>query len=130
MKEKISKPKKTKIKTERESQIQQKIMLEISKNPMNLVVRRNVGQFKTIDDRYIFIGQVGEADVQGIIGNQKCKNCGHEIHPLPFAIEVKDEKNEQTDEQILWQKSTWERRGGLYILARSVEDAMKGLGLI
>lgn len=116
-------------KTKKEAQIQQEIMLEISKSPANLVVRRNVGDFRTTDGRYIRIGQKGEADVQGIIGNQCCKKCGAEIHPLPFAIEVKDATNTQSEEQVNWEKNVWGRRGGLYILARSVEDALKGLGL-
>lgn len=117
-------------KTKRESQIQQEIMLEVSKSPHNLIVRRNVGLFKTLDGlRTIKIGQNGEADVQGISGNQHCPKCGTPIHPLPFAIEVKDENNTQDEDQIKWQKNVWERRGGLYVLARSVGDAITGLGL-
>ena len=117
-------------KTKRESQIQQEIMLEVSKSPHNLIVRRNVGLFKTLDGiRTVKIGQNGEADVQGIIGNQHCPGCGMSIHPLPFAIEVKDETNSQDEDQINWQKNVWERRGGLYVLARSVKDAVVGLRL-
>lgn len=117
-------------KSKKEAQIQQEIMLEVSKSPHNLIVRRNVGLFKTMDGlRTVKIGQNGEADVQGIIGNQKCPNCGTPIHPLPFAIEVKDETNTQDQDQINWQKNVWERRGGIYILARSKEDAMNGLKL-
>jgi hypothetical protein len=117
-------------KTKKEAQIQQEIMLEVSKSPSNLIVRRNVGLFKTMDGlRTIKIGQNGEADVQGIIGNQKCPHCGTPVHPLPFAIEVKDETNTQDPDQVNWQKNVWERRGGLYILARSKEDAMIGLKL-
>ena len=115
---------------QRESRIQQEIMLEVSKSPHNLIVRRNVGMFKTMDGlRIVRVGQVGEADTQGILGNQRCPNCHFPIHPLPYAVEVKDESNEQDPDQINWQKNVWERRGGLYVLARSAEDAIKGLGL-
>lgn len=118
-------------KTKKEAQIQQEIMLEVSKSPHNLIVRRNVGLFKTMDGlRTVKIGQNGEADVQGIIGNQSCPRCGEKIHPMPFAVEVKDETNTQDADQIKWQKNVWERRGGIYVLARSVEDAMKGLKLL
>jgi hypothetical protein len=105
-------------------------MIQISKSQHNLVVRRNVGTFRTLDGlRIVKIGQPGEADVQGIIGNQHCPKCGFPIHPLPYAVEVKDDKNTQDPEQINWQKNVWERRGGLYILARSASDAIKGLGI-
>lgn len=70
----------------------------------------------------ITIGTVGEADLQGISGNQKCPNCGFGIHPRPFAIEVKTPKGIHSDDQKKWQKNVWERRGGLYVLARSVSD--------
>lgn len=115
--------------TKRESLIQQEIMLEVSKSPWNLIVRRNVGLFKTLNGNPIRIGQVGEADVQGILGNQKCPSCGAKIHPKPFAIEVKDETNTQSDEQIRWMDNVWKRRGALFVLARSVPDAVKGLDL-
>ena len=116
--------------TKKESLIQQEIMLEIGRRPNALIVRRNVGLFKTLDGlRTVKIGQNGEADVQGIIGDQKCPNCNHPIHPMPFAIEVKDETNTQDPDQISWQINVWERRGGKYVLARSVDDAIKGLGL-
>lgn len=70
----------------------------------------------------IRIGQVGEADLQGIKGDQECPRCGFAIHPLPFAIEVKNETGKQSPEQFNWQKNVWERRGGLYVIARSNDD--------
>lgn len=115
--------------TDRESKIQQEIMIEVSKNPANLIIRRNVGLFRTLNGAPIKIGMNGEADTQGILGNQRCPNCGYKIHPKPFAIEVKDENGEQSDDQINWQNNIWERRGAVYVLARSVSDAMRGLGL-
>ena len=112
-------------------------MLEISKNPMALVVRRNVGKFIAVVDissaisclrknnifaSVISIGMSGEADVQGFIGGQICKYCESPIHPKPFALEVKTAKGKQRDEQVSWQQNVWERRGGLYILGRNLSD--------
>ena len=113
--------------TEKEAEIQQKIMLEIGSKPENLISRRNVGDFTTKDGRYIRIGTKGEADLQGVIGNQKCGFCGFPVHPKPIAIEVKDKDGKQSPDQILWQNETWERRGLLFILARSVDDVINGI---
>jgi hypothetical protein len=45
-----------------------------------------------------------------------------------FAIEVKTEKGKQRLAQAAWQ-SAWEKRGGIYVLARSVEDVYKALDI-
>jgi hypothetical protein len=47
---------------------------------------------------------------------------------LAFGIEVKAAKGTQREAQKNWQKA-WEKRGGIYILARSVEDVYKGLDI-
>lgn len=44
------------------------------------------------------------------------------------AIEVKAGNNTQSDDQIAFQ-AAWERAGGIYILARRVEDVAAGLGI-
>ena len=114
----------------------------VSRDPMALIVRRNVGRFiriaggpeeikraiailirNGIPASMIRIGTKGEADLQGIKGGQECPRCDWPIHPFPFAIEVKnDTDGEQTPEQFSWQKNVWERRGGLYVIARSNDD--------
>ena len=45
-----------------------------------------------------------------------------------FGIEVKTAKGKQRDAQKKWQEA-WEKRGGIYILARSVEDVYRGLDI-
>jgi len=45
-----------------------------------------------------------------------------------FGIEVKTAKGQQREAQKNWQKA-WEKRGGIYILARSVEDVYKALDI-
>jgi hypothetical protein len=47
---------------------------------------------------------------------------------LAFGIEVKAAKGTQREAQKNWQKAC-EKRGGIYILARSVEDVYKGLDI-
>jgi hypothetical protein len=108
----------------RESTISDKIKTAISKIPNSLIFRRNVGDFETKDGRYISIGVKGEADLQGFIGNQLCPYCDNPIHPLPVAVEVKSDAKyaNQSKKQKSWQTNVWERRGVLYILAKSVDD--------
>ena len=45
-----------------------------------------------------------------------------------FAIEVKTARGQQREAQKNWQKA-WEKRGGIYVLARSVEDVYKALDI-
>lgn len=52
---------------------------------------------------------------------------GDEIVGRFFAIEVKAPKGKQSDEQASFQKAV-ENAGGIYILARSLEDVQKVIG--
>ena len=45
-----------------------------------------------------------------------------------FGIEVKTAKGQQREAQKKWQ-AAWEKRGGIYILARSLEDVYRGLDI-
>ena len=110
-----------------ETPIQDRISLKISESPHNLVIRRNVGIFFTEYGGRITIGVTGEADLQGFIGNQRCPHCNNKIHPKPFACEVKAPGKPQSEAQIKWQNQTWERRGALYVLATSPEEAHEKL---
>ena len=102
-----------------ESGIAQRIILRMNKNPMVLTIRRNVGLFYTKNGTPISIGVTGEADWQGIIGGQLCPHCSGKIHPLPFCLETKTLKGKQREEQVKFQEETWERRGGIYVLANN-----------
>jgi len=45
-----------------------------------------------------------------------------------FAIETKHGKGQQREVQKRWQEA-WEKRGGLYILAYTMDDVISGLGI-
>jgi hypothetical protein len=79
--------------------------------------KNNTGAVK-IDDRFLSFGLKGSADILGIIGGQG----------KFLAIEVKTGRGRQTKEQKAFQKMI-ETHGGLYILARSVEDVKKALAV-
>jgi len=79
-----------------------------------------IGRALTDDERVIKFGLKGSADIIGIIGDEK--------NPLGrfLAIEVKTGTGKQRPEQKAFQKMILSR-GGLYILARSVKDALEGV---
>ncbi len=70
----------------------------------------------------VTFGTPGQADIQGIIGEY-----GWQLEKGRFlGIEVKRPGEKQTNEQIAWEAMV-KRRGGLYILAFSVEDVRAAL---
>ena len=75
-----------------------------------LFYRRNVGAIK-IADRYVEFGIAGQADIAGILGGDA------------YEIEIKSATGRQSPAQKRWQSAV-ERAGGVYILARSVEDCL------
>lgn len=128
----------------REASIQTAIRLALGARPAVLVARRNVGLFVAVAGDVhaaatvlrragwsaspIAIGAPGEADLQGIVGGQRCQ-CGAAIHSLPFALEVKTATGRQSVEQKRWATEAWQRRGGLYAVVRSPAEALAALGL-
>jgi hypothetical protein len=103
----------------REAVIQQEIRLALGQRQDIMMFRINVGKFRPLDGgaRVIQSAPEGTPDLLGVITPGRA-----------FAIEVKTEKGKQRLAQAAWQ-SAWELRGGLYILARSVEDVYKGLDI-
>ena len=81
--------------------------------------RQNVGAIASEyqgKKRFTRFGKAGDADIVLCYKGQFC------------AIEVKGEKGKQTQEQACYQ-SDLESAGGRYILARSLEDVKRGLGI-
>lgn len=103
----------------REAVIQQDIRLALGQRQDIMMFRINVGKFRPLDGgaRVIQSAPEGTPDLLGVIAPGQA-----------FAIEVKTEKGKQRPAQAVWQ-SAWEKRGGIYILARSVEDVYKGLDI-
>jgi hypothetical protein len=89
-------------------------LIAVTALPESLFWRENVGTFRTMDGRVVKIGVPGAADLIG----------AHQGRPV--AIETKTLTGQQRDNQERWQKA-WERAGGIYILARSPEDAVAEL---
>ncbi len=113
----------------RESDIQALILIYVTSLPGSYFERRNTGASKYTDDngkeRLVRFGVKGAPDIQGVL---KTQWGGQAI-----AIECKRLKGgRQSNEQKQWQRN-FERGGGIYILARSVNDvevALRKEGLI
>lgn len=103
----------------KEAVIQQDIRLALGMRDDVFLFRINVGKFRPLEggQRVIQSAPEGTPDLLGVLNPGKA-----------FAIEVKTERGRQRPAQISWQQA-WEKRGGIYILARSVEDVYRGLDI-
>jgi hypothetical protein len=77
-------------------------------------VRVEAGMVILRDARPIKFGLTGSADIIG----------AHRGFPL--AVEVKDEEGRQTEVQYHFERA-WRKAGGLYILARTPDEAIHGI---
>jgi hypothetical protein len=92
------------------------VLVAVTALPATLAWRANSGLLLSPDGRRRIRANIpGCADVIGV-----CRGRG-------IAIETKTLTGKQREEQENFQLR-WERAGGLYIVARSVEDALQGLG--
>lgn len=97
-----------------EHEIQQEILLEFGSRHDLKIWRQNTGKLSS-GCRFISFGVLGGGDISGIIkGGRR------------LEIEVKNDKGKQRPSQKLFQQMI-ESMGGVYILARSVDDVREGL---
>lgn len=103
-----------------EAILQQEIRLALGQRDDIMMFRINVGKFRPIDGnqgRVIQSAPEGTPDLLGVMSPGRA-----------FAIEVKAPKGKQREAQAAWQRA-WEKRGGIYILARSLADVYTGLDI-
>lgn len=102
-----------------EAVLQQEIRLALGMRDDIFMFRINVGKFRPLEGgpRVIQSAPEGTPDLMGVMTPGRA-----------FGIEVKTAKGKQRDAQKKWQEA-WEKRGGLYILARSLEDVYQGLDI-
>lgn len=101
--------------TPREADLVQSILLTFGSRPGIRLWRVNTGAVKTAD-RFIRYGLPGMADISGLLAPS-----GRRIE-----IECKSATGRQSEQQRNWQRMI-EKHGGLYVLARSVEDVERAL---
>lgn len=102
---------------ESESMIQQRILLALGAHPACRIFRMNTGALPDPrTGRLIRFGIPGMADILGIL-----RPSGRFL-----AIEVKSAIGRQSTQQVAFQRMV-ESCGGLYVLARSVDDAVQAV---
>jgi hypothetical protein len=104
-----------------EHELVQSILLEFGSRPTLRLWRHNVGAatYRGKDGArggLVRFGQAGQADIMGLIAPS-----GRFL-----AVECKTATGRQSDAQRNWQAMV-ERFGGLYILARSIDDVRRAL---
>lgn len=102
-------------KHELESTIQRRIVAYLEKRPDVFLWRHGTGAAR-FGDRRVSFGLVGSADLIGL------QRGGRFV-----AIEVKTAVGRQSEHQAKYQRRI-EALGGLYVLARSVDDVVRALG--
>lgn len=103
-----------------EAILQQEIRLALGQRDDIMMFRINVGKFRPLDGpsgRVIQSAPEGTPDLLGVMSPGRA-----------FAIEVKAPRGKQRDAQKKWQ-AAWERRGGIYVLAKSLDDVYRGLDI-
>ena len=99
-----------------ETDLMHRVMAALSERGA-LVYRRNIGFGIAQGGRAVRFGLPGQADIGGI------------YRGVPLEIETKFGRRGQSPAQKNWQAAV-ERAGGVYVLARSVEDAVRALDRI
>ena len=94
--------------TQSEHDIQALILIYVTSLPYTFAFRMNTGKAR-MGGRFVTFGIPGQPDIFAIIQGRF------------VGIEVKTVVGRQSKDQKNWQRNC-ERAGGLYILARSVED--------
>jgi hypothetical protein len=91
------------------------VLVAVSALQEACIWRNNTGKLPDRFGRWVSFGLIGSADIIGAVGGR------------PVAIETKRPRGGRfSDEQIRF-ASAWRRAGGLYLPARSVQEALDGL---
>jgi hypothetical protein len=99
-----------------ETEIMQQILLALGAHPACRIWRMNTGALPDQHGRLIRFGVPGMADIIGLL-----RPSGRFL-----AIEVKTLTGRQSDQQRAFQRMV-EAAGGIYILARSVDEAVEAV---
>jgi len=100
---------------ESERAIQTAILLDLGRDPRLRLWRMNTGVAFAADGHPVRFGVPGQADITGILADGR-----------RLEIEVKSATGRPTKHQENYRRMI-ESMGGVYILARSVEDARGGI---
>lgn len=88
--------------------------LSAAHHPDGIFWRVNVGRAINRNGSVIRFGLAGQADIAGVLRGRHVE------------VEVKTPSGRQSDAQRRWQAAV-ERASGIYVLARSVDEALNGV---
>lgn len=111
-----------------ESNIVAEILLAIGQRRDVLAMKRTVGKFRALDkpQRLITVGTPGEPDIGAVVAVTITPEMVGRTLGLAVGIEVKTETGRQREAQKLFELA-WTKRGGVYVLARSADDAVAAI---
>ena len=97
-----------------ETAILREILIAVTALPGGMFWRNNTGQTRMDGGNFVSFGLIGSPDILGVYKGRA------------IGIEVKNAKGKQSPSQVNFQ-TKFTLAGGLYILARSVDDVMEKL---
>jgi len=105
----------------REAELQREILNAFEYDPNIKLFRNNTGMIKAENKRLVRFGQVGSADLLGIVKHFRCKKCDASQDGVFLAIEVKSDKGKVTELQKRWQE-TISKYSGIVLVVRPEPD--------
>jgi len=97
-----------------ESAIVAEVLVAVTALPRSLFYRNNTGKLPDIRGRWVSFGLDGSADIMGA------------FRGYPVAIECKTRTGKLRESQLRF-RAAWEKAGGVYIVARSADEALSAL---
>ena len=97
-----------------ETEILRAVLVAVTALPDTVAWRNNTGVAVTAARQVVRFGAPGAPDILGVRAGRA------------FGIEIKTPTGRQSAAQVAFQRA-YERAGGLYIIARSVDDAVRAL---
>jgi len=85
-----------------EAELQREILNAFEYDSNIKIFRNNTGMIKAENKRLVRFGQVGSADILGIVKHFRCKRCNASQDGVFLAIEVKSDKGKVTEHQQKW----------------------------
>jgi len=124
----------------REAPLLAAIIDALGRHPHILVRRRQVGRFLAVSGRVhaaadllrrhgwrvsvVPVGIEGEPDLDVLVGDRVCAQCGGTVHPRPVGVEVKGDSGREREAQRRYRIEVAGRRRIPHAVVRSVDEAL------
>lgn len=98
-----------------ESEVLRSVLIGVSALPDAMIWRHNTGKLQDRNGRWVSFGLVGSADIIGAVRGR------------PVAIETKHPRGGVFSDEQRHFAAAWTHAGGLYVPARSLEEALNAI---